>query len=206
MSGLQLPQCVLCGHFVPWTPGRKNSPGWITNANGCDIWQGAKGGSGYPHVRVAGRDYIVTRLRYEREIGPIPGELPLDHFVCDNGAGGCCNPFHCRPVSVRENNLRGTSFSSACAAKTHCPAGHPLSGENLIKSQLARGHRDCRTCANAQALARYYANKSARQDCQLRHEKKPCTGRVEKLGTVGLCYRHRQLVRAIAAASKKRAA
>lgn len=141
------------GIFVPWTPGRKDTPGWITDANGCDIWHGSNA-EGYGRVRIDGRDYLVTRVRFEREIGPIPEGMDLDHFVCDNGAGGCCNPFHCRPVTNRENVLRGNGVTSAHAAKTHCLRGHLLSGANLDKYRLARGARKCRICSNARQRLR----------------------------------------------------
>jgi hypothetical protein len=137
--------------FVPWDPTRTDkraaNMGWITDANGCDIWQGAHAG-GYGIVYVNGQRWRVHRLRYELEIGPIPEGAELDHFVCDNGPGGCCNPFHCRPVTHRENMLRSSSIASIHAAKTHCPKGHPLSGENLVKASLARGQRYCRACKN----------------------------------------------------------
>ena len=40
-------------------------------------------------------------------------------------------------------------FAGKNAAKTHCPNGHCLSGDNLCKFHLRRGSRVCRTCANA---------------------------------------------------------
>ena len=145
----------MIGVFVPWIPGRKNSPGWITDANGCDIWQGARNPRGYPTVQWNARKHSVSRVRYEREIGAIPEGLHLDHFFCDNGPGGCCNPFHCRPVSRRENTLRSNAASAINAAKTHCPKGHLLAGENLVKCDLLlRGLRRCRICANAAQAAR----------------------------------------------------
>lgn len=101
---------------------------------------------------------MVYRVRYEREIGPIPGGMQLDH-LCDNGPGGCCNPHHCRPATPRENTLRGRTLPAANARKTHCPRGHPLSGDNLVPSRLAKGERKCRTCENARCLARYHATK-----------------------------------------------
>ena len=145
------------GVFIPLNPARTDKRsakmGWITDERGCDIWQGSKA-NGYGQVSVNGRMQLVHRVRYEREIGPIPPGAELDHFICDNGLGGCCNPFHCRPTTHRENVLRGNSFASAHAAKTHCPKGHPLSGENLDKYQITLGQRKCRTCANAGKRAR----------------------------------------------------
>jgi hypothetical protein len=153
------------GVFVPWHAkprGRQSANvGWITDANGCDIWQGNRTTDGYGRVWVDGRDHYVTRVRYEREIGPIPEGMEPDHYICDNGAGGCCNPFHCRPVTRRENVLRGNSPAAAHAAKTHCPKGHPLSGGNLDKHRLARGQRICRTCRNAGQRATYRLKRKA---------------------------------------------
>ena len=154
----QVPKAQVIGVFVPWDATRKRrqsaNVGWITDANGCDIWQGAKDRHGYGMVSVGRRPRYVHRLRYEREIGPIPEGGGLDHFVCDNGAGGCCNPFHCRPASQRENLLRSNSMAAIHAAKTCCPKGHSLSGENLDRSKLARGQRECRTCRNARDRAK----------------------------------------------------
>lgn len=143
--------------FVPWNPantGRRSANvGWITDANGCDIWQGGRNQFGYPVVWNDGRLRVVTRVRYERDIGPIPSGAELDHYVCNNGPGGCCNPFHCRPVTTRENTLRSNGVSSRNAAKTHCPNGHLLSGDNLLSAELARGGRECRVCHNARQHA-----------------------------------------------------
>jgi hypothetical protein len=169
----------IVGVFVPWGTRKgghlSKRHGWITDANGCDIWQSCSG-NGYAMVRVDGRMSLVYRVRYEREIGPIPPGAELDHYVCDNGAGGCCNPFHCRPASHRENQLRSNSVVSLNAAKTHCPKGHPLSGDNLVKNRLTRGDRICRTCKNAKELVRYIEHRdklNARRRAKRRHSKPP---------------------------------
>jgi hypothetical protein len=135
--------------FVQWNPKRKDSPGWVLGENDCHIWQGYRDENGYGVVHDHGRKRRVHCVRYEREIGPVPSGMELDHFVCDNGAGGCCNPFHCRPATHRENVLRSNSISSLNAAKTHCPLGHPLSGDNLRPHPLAQGRRECRVCHNS---------------------------------------------------------
>lgn len=145
--------------FIPWNPTplrgwRSAKVGWITDANGCDIWQGGRNDSGYGLVKDGGKMCRVHVLRYEREVGPIPEGAELDHFVCDNGAGGCCNPFHCRPASHRENVLRGNGVASLHAAKALCPKGHSLSGENLLEYARSLGWRDCRICKNARERAR----------------------------------------------------
>ena len=149
------------GVFVEWTPGRKNSPRWIIDGNGCHIWTGDRNPDGYARVKVEGKTCIVARVRYEREIGPIPEGYQLDHYICDNGEGGCCNPLHCRPVTARENALRSDNPASKNAARTHCPQGHELVGKNLVPQKLARGVRDCAECRRVRTRAKYQRNKIA---------------------------------------------
>lgn len=96
---------VVSFHDAPRNGKASARVGWIVAENGCHIWQGARTG-GYGAVRVNGRMLRAHRARYEREVGPIPEGLVLDHFACDNRL--CCNPAHVRPVTVRENVLRGT--------------------------------------------------------------------------------------------------
>lgn len=119
----------------------------VDEVTGCWEWQAFKL-KGYGKIGFDGRTRRAHCLAYEAFIGLIPdGEdgkpLPLDHFKCNNP--GCCNPEHVRPVSHRENVLRSdTSVSALAAAKTHCPRGHPYSGDNLVSNGLVRGCRTCR--------------------------------------------------------------
>lgn len=136
----------MTGIFVEWTPGRRNSPGWVEDGTGCHIWYGCRNGLGYAQVQHDGRRQLVYRVRYELEIGPIPEGTVMDHYVCGNGPGGCCNPRHVRPVAQRENVLRADSIPARRAAKTHCVKGHPLAGDNLIPGKLKIGKRECRAC------------------------------------------------------------
>lgn len=154
---------------VRWTHYR-NSPGWFEDENGCHIWIGQRSTFGYAYVSIPGEgrrakgqgrkrvNRYVYRVRYEREIGPIPEGMVLDHYVCNNGAGACCNPHHCRPVSIRENVLRSDSPASLAAAKTHCDNGHPLNGDNLVPHLLRRGIRRCKICCYAKIKARELAD------------------------------------------------
>ena len=105
---------------------------------------------GYRQPSFRGRGAYLHRLVYEALRGPIPEGLQLDH-LCRNR--GCCNPDHLEPVSSRENILRGETIPAACAAKTHCLNGHPLSGGNLVV--LLDGRRNCRECRK-DACRRYY--------------------------------------------------
>lgn len=134
------------GTFVRWSTRHRKGPGWVVQENGCHRWTGSTNGSGYGHVSVGGRLTPIHRARYEREVGPIPPGMYLDH-LCENRL--CCNPDHCRPATPRENTLRGDSTIAARnLAKTHCIHGHELAGENLIIRPRGGG-RDCRTCRRA---------------------------------------------------------
>lgn len=43
--------------------------------------------------------------------------------------------------------------------KTHCPSGHPYSGDNLIVRPNRPHHRECLACRRERARARYWARK-----------------------------------------------
>lgn len=132
------------GTFVVWAKPTRRPPGYIVAENGCHVWTGARTPEGYGNAWDGTKVGRVHRIRYEREVGPIPPGMELDH-VCGNRA--CCNPAHVRPASHRENTLRSNGVASAAAAKTHCAKGHPLSGDNLAPWRLRRGLRQCLLCA-----------------------------------------------------------
>lgn len=136
--------------WVPWNPKRPSGNGWVVAENGCHLWRGHtnRNGYGYAYDSVAKKQRVVHRIRYEREVGPIPPGMFLDHFACDNKL--CCNPTHVRPVTSRENNLRANGTAAVHAARTHCRNGHPLFGPDAhLQSTGSRGHRRCGPCHNA---------------------------------------------------------
>ena len=141
----------MIGIYVAWGE-RKNSPGWIIDGTGCHIWMGSRREGGYGWVWWNGHATPAHRARYEREIGPVPDGMMMDHFQCNNKA--CCNPRHVRPVTPRENTLRGDSIGALNAAKTHCKHGHLLEGRNLLVDGVRRGWRLCRACHYARVRRR----------------------------------------------------
>lgn len=111
----------------------------------CWIWTGTRAGTGQRHglwrekpgmASVGAHVWIYTAV-----VGPVPPGMVLDHFECDRPV--CVNPAHLRPVTHRENTLRGDSFAAWNAAKTHCVHGHEFTPENTY---MHRGKRHCRAC------------------------------------------------------------
>jgi hypothetical protein len=123
----------------------------IDHPDECWIWPHALSESGYGRAFVSMDRRLVTvhRYLYEEMVGPIPDGLQLDH-LCRNRA--CANPSHVEPVTSRENTMRGETPAAHNARKTHCPLGHPLSGDNLRINYHGRGKtgtpfRSCKECA-----------------------------------------------------------
>ena len=111
---------------------------------GCWEWQASKVHDGYGWFNKGGHNVRAHRWAYEHFIGPRPEGLTLDH-LCRNR--GCVNPHHLEAVSIRENLLRGDTFQSANAAKTHCPQGHPYDEANTrYRKRRAGLWRVCKIC------------------------------------------------------------
>lgn len=93
------------------------------------------------------KQVAIHRLVIEAFVGPAPVGMECCH---NNGD----------PTDNRVENLRWDSASNNALDqvrhgthheknKTHCPRGHLLVGDNLRMSDLKKGFRTCRACANA---------------------------------------------------------
>lgn len=119
----------------------------VLTDSGCHEWQGGLNINGYGYVQSGGRAIQAHRLAYFAEHGTIDPLLTIDH-LCRNRK--CVNPEHLELVTVSENTKRMIRALN----RTHCPRGHNLEGDNLIKSLLEKG-RACRSCDIAGRAARH---------------------------------------------------
>lgn len=111
--------------------------------SGCWIWLGTTQ-RGYGVASIGdgtGRQELAHRLIYQMLVGPTTPRQPLDH-LCRNPL--CVNPAHLEQVDDRVNLLRGRTITAVNAARTHCPEGHPYTGDNLYVAP--DGARHCRAC------------------------------------------------------------
>ena len=122
---------------------------------GCWNWTACRMRNGYGRFKLDGKMHSAHRVCYELIKGKIPEGRELDH-TCRNRA--CVRPDHLEAVTHQENMRRGVS---ANRAKTHCPQGHRLSGDNLYVDPV--GKRHCRTC-RAERDRRYRAKKKKSAD------------------------------------------
>lgn len=108
-----------------------NEPCWISS-------QQSKS-DGYVQVGIKGKLVYLHRLMYETFNGKIPKGLVLDHLCKERS---CCNPNHLEPVTQKINTIRGNTGLHN-KIKTHCPAGHEYTIENIL---YRKNGRDCRVC------------------------------------------------------------
>jgi len=131
----------------------------------CLLWTGSLKTMGYGKLSIGGRkgkEIFAHRFIYEYAIGPIPDGMQIDH-VCYNR--GCVNTSHLRIVTPRENKVFNSNSASAKnIVKTHCPRGHSLDGENLIRRFKKYGwSRECRDCNNDKRRLAYHAKRRERR-------------------------------------------
>lgn len=111
----------------------------------CIEWTKNRDDAGYGLIRVLvnGKKTSLRahRIAWEAKYGKIPAGLVIDH-LCRNPP--CINTDHLEVVTTRTNVLRGIGNAAQNARKTHCVAGHELSGANIHITKARR--RICNQC------------------------------------------------------------
>ena len=116
---------------------------------GCWLWTGSLNRGGYGMLWAHNKRGLAHRMVYLMSGKTIPDGLQLDHLC---RVRNCVNPDHLRPVTQRENILRGSGMSTVHAAKSCCPK---CGGSyHTLKSN---GQRRCRACKNE--INRLYATR-----------------------------------------------
>lgn len=73
----------------------------IVGDPGCIIWTGGTISGGYGSHRVDGRMVLAHRYAWEREHGPIPEGMEVDHICWERS---CVNPEHLRLATRSQNS------------------------------------------------------------------------------------------------------
>src|SRR5690606_1755711 len=125
-------------------PARFWSKVEVNPDTGCWEWRAAKNPKGYGQFYWEGAMRLPHKVAYTAMVGPVNTGESIDHLC---RVRHCCNPEHLESVAHLINVRRGRGPGS----RTHCPQGHPYSGENLhIQSN---GARRCLTCRRAHSRA-----------------------------------------------------
>lgn len=135
---------------------------------GCWEYGGKIRTDGYGSVWIQngtkeGTTALAHRVVYEGMVGPIPEGMYLCHH-CDNPK--CVRPDHIFVGTDADNKAdmyakgRHPHGETHWKSKvTHCPQGHPYSGDNLYIRNC--GRRMCRACNNARRKKSHQRAKSA---------------------------------------------
>jgi hypothetical protein len=111
------------------------------NGTPCWEWFGYKDERGYGNLKDCQIQQRAYGWAYKYFFGKVPKGLELDH-LCNNTS--CVNASHLKPVTHKENVLRGNALSAHNARKTKCIHGHEFNQTNTHIDKT--GARHCRVC------------------------------------------------------------
>lgn len=127
----------------------------VKKGPGCWRWMGSLSKKGYGLFWKDGKIERAHRAAWQLIRGPIPPKMQVLHS-CDQP--NCVNVSHLRlgtnADNVADRVSRGRDYQNRI---THCPAGHPYEGSNLIvQKQSGRPVRMCRACRQKSDRERKY--------------------------------------------------
>lgn len=131
------------------------------DANECWPFMGGKDADGYGLFWADGKMRRAHQVAWEIANGAGWPEGVVARHLCN--VRECINPKHIEPGTPKENRMDVVrAGNDPRANQSHCKRGHPLSGENLILRNRARGeYRVCRECQRA-SDAKYRQRRSER--------------------------------------------
>lgn len=112
----------------------------------CWYWNGQLDTHGYGRMRLNGRSIAVHRVVLAASLNRSLDRLELSTHQCDQPS--CVNPDHLR-VGDAVSNAREARERKRFVYKTHCPHGHPYTGDNLViyhAKNKTNPQRLCLTC------------------------------------------------------------
>lgn len=101
----------------------------------CLIWTGSKDSGGYGQLSIGGRLQRSHRYAWEREHGPIPEGVLIDHrYHCDPA---CCEVSHLREATYEQNgsNLRGARSTSATGIRGVIKRGNSYGASLMVRGK-----------------------------------------------------------------------
>lgn len=115
----------------------------VRESGECWLWTQSAGSHGYGQTWDGTDVLLAHRVAWVLTHGAIPDGLTVDHQC---RVRTCCNPSHLRLLTNVEN-----ARDNGMARRRRCPSGHAYDEKNTYVDPA--GHRRCRACALARAVA-----------------------------------------------------
>jgi hypothetical protein len=129
--------------------------------DGCWSWTEGLDAKGYGQFHAQGknwRGHVYSYCKFKGEVSPDQ----LVCHTCDNPS--CVNPSHLFLGSIGDNARdRDAKKRGPNSSKTHCPAGHEYTEENIYWHGPNKDWRRCRICTNQMNTAAEIRRRDARK-------------------------------------------